>query len=651
MTREPTSSRKSAVVLSPEGEVEGHVVDIDEPGTEKISPEREIVYVPYESVAKTSSAAPAPATNYRSTIILSNLLVAALVALYFHFAGPRADSKETAASAPKTTVATTSNNKIDRSDQIDDSSGQFSTPESQIKMKADNIISDQKEDISLVNTFLDSWREIAPTTKQSYKNSDWFQQFSQALSEKITHIRNDSPYNESSQIYAGTLLNLSALLGIQTLTNPGSSQFAANDEVPSDTSDNSSATIVAGENNDSNANSESAPDTVLASTEPDEQATTTAKNGDLSGSSQDSAPAQSLAGNQSQLSSDPDEITDIVSELTSQIKQAEAQQKNQIEDESLHKADLVQGSHSVIGNTVKSDNGYSESDLHYLLGQYATTYEFGDTRKLLALFQAEPDYRRALKHNFKKVFAYSESRHIEFSNLDWKFFQDNIVGQGKYKATIELKHNKGTRYINADVQVTMLPGKNSLKIERLDFTKVKSKTIKPKTAKDSTATMSVVKTSISEPVSENKEKPPTTIGKAYESISKGYSKPRGPTAAELQDVITRFIGAYESGNIKALDGIFSTNARTNDRNSLREIKSDYKEFFSNTTDRQLYIKDLKWTFNKELAKGIGNLNALVVKTDSDKINAINGEIEIVAQRIKDKVLITHLFHNYSISKN
>jgi len=640
MTREPASSRKSAVVLSPEGEIEGHVVVDDNEGNEgveKISPEREIVYVPYESVDNPKSHKTAAAPNYRSTIILSNLLVAALVALYFHFATSSSDADNQSTPSASQTVANNSGNgnKIDRSDQVDEAQNQFMQPIALIKQKASLIIDDENEDISLVNSFLDSWRDIAPSTKLSFKNSLWFQQFTKSLDEKIGHIRNVSTYNESSQIYAGTLLNLAALLGIQTQNNQNLKAFAATNNI-----DTNIPTTVVGDDNNSNSEL-SQPDSENLTSQAESEIKPMAA--DLE--SEQNSSAENV--DNTQVVSQGDEFNDIVSELSSQIAKLEAEQKNQVEDDSLHKANLVKGSHSVIGNTVKSDSGYSESDLHYLLGQYATTYEFGDANKLLALFSAKPGYRRALKRNFKKVFAYSESRHIEFSDLDWKFYNDSIIGDGKYKATIQLKKHRGTRFVSADIRVEMKPGKQSLKIARLDFSNVRSKTVKDKEELNS-------------PVKKNdKSSTKTTsttvahapIGKPLGSIHKTNSKPQGPTAAELQDIITRFIGAYETGNIKALDNIFSSNARTNDRNNLKEIKSDYKDFFSNTTDRQLFIKDLKWTINKDLAKGIGNLNALVVKTDSDKINAINGEVEIVAQRINNKVLITHLFHNYSVSKN
>lgn len=594
MTRESSSSRKPAVVLSQDGEVEGHVDDHDQ--LEKYSSEKEIVYVPYESVANSQEdMASKLSGNLRLKILLSNLLVAIAVALFFQFLGSDDRDNEQTADTRKSSVA-----RIERSQPV-----QALQPLADLKLKAGLIIDDEQQDIGLVNSFLDSWKEIAPSTKHSFKSSFWFKQFSQALHDKIQQIRTQFPDDEGSEIYAGTLLNLSALLGLKADT-----AVAQTTEQPTQAD---TEQIVAGEIPDENAPVPvSTPVSMpVAETKPaDPDATTAAQN---------------------------DDISDIVTELSSQIAKLEAEQRNQIEDQSMHKADLVKNSHSAIGNIKKSDSGYSESDLHYLLGQYATTYEFGDTNRLLALFAAKPGYRRALKRNFKKVFSYSLNRHIEFSDLNWEFYQDSIIGKGKYKATIELKRNKGTRYVSADIQVKMLPTKHSLKIARLDFSAVRSRTIRPKINNQPTAPVKQVSLT---------KKKPHTAPKLVPT-----SRPSEPTAAELQDVITRFVGAYESGNIKALDSIFSSNARTNDRNNLREIKSDYKEFFSNTTDRQLYIKDLKWTFNKNLAKGVGNLNALVVATDSDTINSINGEIEIVAKRIKNKVLITHLFHNYAVSRN
>jgi hypothetical protein len=121
-------------------------------------------------------------------------------------------------------------------------------------------------------------------------------------------------------------------------------------------------------------------------------------------------------------------------------------------------------------------------------------------------------------------------------------------------------------------------------------------------------------------------------------------KPEGPTAAELQDIVTRLIGAYESGDIKMLASLFAKDAATNDRNGLKNIEEDYNKLFTSTSSRQMFIQGMKWSHGANYAKGSGDLEAIVFAQSDEPVYAMKGKIQIVAKRIDDKVLITHLYH-------
>ena len=125
---------------------------------------------------------------------------------------------------------------------------------------------------------------------------------------------------------------------------------------------------------------------------------------------------------------------------------------------------------------------------------------------------------------------------------------------------------------------------------------------------------------------------------------KKIKKPEGPTVADLQDVVTRLIDAYESGDIKGLSALFANNAQTNDQQGLAGIEKDYQELFDSTTDRQMFIQGLQWSHDKNSAKGSGNLEAIVLSEAGGSVYTMTGKIQIVARRIDDKVLITHLYH-------
>lgn len=265
-----------------------------------------------------------------------------------------------------------------------------------------------------------------------------------------------------------------------------------------------------------------------------------------------------------------------------------------------------------------STQGFAEPDINYLLGRYATTYEFGSTRRIMALFSTNSEYKRRLMRSFNKVFSSSSKRRIEFSNLNWTFLDNTIIGNGDYKAYIKLKNNKGTRSINAQIRVKMHVKNNELQIAKLDFSNVEVNRTKPN----------------------NFPQPRKRIKTQTYPLT-------APTATELQDVVARFISAYESGNMKALDSIFSKNAKTNDHNGLKAIKRDYRNLFSRTTDRQLFIENIKWSFRKNQAQGIGKLNVLLHSGGNSKIRTQQGKINIAAKKLNDKVLITHLYHKVS----
>ena len=133
------------------------------------------------------------------------------------------------------------------------------------------------------------------------------------------------------------------------------------------------------------------------------------------------------------------------------------------------------------------------------------------------------------------------------------------------------------------------------------------------------------------------------------SISQKQLPPEGPTAAQLQDIVTQFISAYETGNLERFDSLFSVNAKSNDHTNLATIKQEYKELFATTSDRQLFINDLKWSFVENKAKGVGKLHALIVSKD-DSVRVVKGKIQFVAEKAGNKAIITHLYH-YDLNIN
>jgi len=335
-----------------------------------------------------------------------------------------------------------------------------------------------------------------------------------------------------------------------------------------------------------------------------------------------------LPGNSQATQNIDDSIDEIFQAISTEIAKVEAEKiASTVGDiETL-------ANHSV---EAKSSQGFYESDANYLLGQYVATYEFGKIKRLLSYFAADRKYRLRLKSSFQNVFKQSNVRRIVFSDLKWTFKENSIIGQGKYQAKITLKNNKGTRYVNADIKVKLKPKKKTLKITRMEFFNV-DVDLKVPTAIKKRQLAAKVKPKFKSTSPASKPRFASTRRQVSREI---------PTTAELQDIMSRFAVAYESGNVTELDNIFSKDIKTNDKTSLTSVKQDYIDLFKKTTDRQLFIEELNWSIENDSAKGEGKLSVLLISQHSNKISTQHGEIHIVAKKTNHKTLITSMYHHF-----
>ena len=117
-----------------------------------------------------------------------------------------------------------------------------------------------------------------------------------------------------------------------------------------------------------------------------------------------------------------------------------------------------------------------------------------------------------------------------------------------------------------------------------------------------------------------------------------------PTHSELSDITVQFVDAYESGNLKKFAALFAKNAISNKQNDIVGIKEQYAQIFSSTTERQMFIHDLKWSFKKNAAIGKGKLELVVLSNNEPDVLSQKGRVEIVAERQNNKVLIKRFYH-------
>jgi len=332
-------------------------------------------------------------------------------------------------------------------------------------------------------------------------------------------------------------------------------------------------------------------------------------------------------------------LEDIVHEVASELKKHEAEQATRTTEgenaggvndtilmartkqEPEHLAAKTARQGPLVGNntrdtSLQSEEGATTVQLNQILQQYVYAYEQGNTSSLLHLFgergEAEDDpYIRQLKSNFERQFAISVKRRLALGVSHWTRKGEKIVGKGDYNAMLTLNDKSGTQSIKAKLNLEMQRIDNRLQIVNFQLLDRNVNVVTPELSL---------------------------------SKSRANKNVRQPTASELQDMVTRFISAYEAGDLELLISLFAENAKTNDKNSLDDIVKDYTALFSSTSERQIFIQDLDWSYNNNRAKGNGKINTVVFANNDNKLQQLNGKIQIVAKKIDDKVLITHLYH-------
>ena len=316
-------------------------------------------------------------------------------------------------------------------------------------------------------------------------------------------------------------------------------------------------------------------------------------------------------------------------------EEAKKAQTNDVKNEVLTTTDTVKNNSEVSNRPELSRaNGQSdtaatgdeklqitEDDVKAVLEKYSDAYQNGNIDELTSLFGVNQTTEgqqiiAELKSNYENIFKNSDKRSLMFGDVNWKI-QDGIANiDSEYIAQAELTGSKGIKTISGTARLQINKNNNALNIANFELLNRKESIIKP------TALSSAEK----------------------HRIDFKAKRPKGPTPAELQDLVTRMISSYESGDLNTFGSLFAKNAKTNDRNDLENIKKDYKKLFETSNDRQMFIKGMRWKREGDYAQGRGDLEAMILMKSGESVYTMSGKIEIVAKRIDGKVLITRLYH-------
>ncbi|MFV2055739.1 MAG: hypothetical protein ACC707_04690 [Thiohalomonadales bacterium] len=253
-----------------------------------------------------------------------------------------------------------------------------------------------------------------------------------------------------------------------------------------------------------------------------------------------------------------------------------------------------------------------EQDLDQIIRAYSKNYVMGDNSAIAKLFMVSKNVQqqRAVETLLKgnaTLFDKSSQRWIEFQQLSWVHEANRAMGTGIIKSESMLQ--KGRRSVAANVFIELRRVSGVTKIARFDLSNEKTSL------------------ALSGP----------------EQILSSRAASLLPSRLELQAMVTQFASAYERADIASMDSMFSRDIISNSSSGRAEVLKDYEDLFSSSRRREITISDLRWTFTKTRAKGVGEMKAEVVSNDG-KVRIVKGKIQFVTKKIANMILITHLYH-------
>jgi hypothetical protein len=310
---------------------------------------------------------------------------------------------------------------------------------------------------------------------------------------------------------------------------------------------------------------------------------------------------------------------ELVNAIKNEIAQAElSSRQSQQSTDSEEKLNTLLRQELAVSNDAINRITITDAEIKTLLDKYKIAYESGNLTAISKLFGLDlsANVGKPLRGNFENVFRNTAKRSINFYDYSWEPTANGAVINSKYNGMLEFASNKGTQHIVANAKIIALQKGNQLHIASFELLDSKVSVVAPRLdiSEESQADTS--------------NKQPAVI----------------PNAAQLQDLTMQLVAAYEAGNIEKFIALFSEDAKTNDRIDLSGIRADYSQLFQTTTDRQMFIQNLQWTDASIGAKGIGDLEVVVLSNNTNTVYTMKGKIQIVAQQFHGKTRITHLYH-------
>ena len=115
----------------------------------------------------------------------------------------------------------------------------------------------------------------------------------------------------------------------------------------------------------------------------------------------------------------------------------------------------------------------------------------------------------------------------------------------------------------------------------------------------------------------------------------------------LTALLTRFKGAYDAGDMKALTRLFAKNARSDNAHDRAAIAESYRKLFNMTDMRQLALDNIRWVSAGAAIQGEGPFDVRLREKGRVLISSYSGHISLRIEHRDGQPVITRLEYFYT----
>jgi hypothetical protein len=261
----------------------------------------------------------------------------------------------------------------------------------------------------------------------------------------------------------------------------------------------------------------------------------------------------------------------------------------------------------------------SGRDIIEVIDQYTAAFEKGNSQQILTLFADDKMLERPLtlktvRTQYTDLFKHSNERWVEFRGLSWDKQGRETRGKGKLRTSLRVSPGGEYKTVTTDVLIAMRKVDNVTRITDFKL--------------DDNSIFALVHS-----LAQNN---------AVKNLST-KDRPKYPTQGELQDIVTQYVDSYQTGDIGGMMDLFASSTWTAGPSGLEELRRDYVDLFESTSDRQVFISNIDWSFKNNKAMGTGDLVINLLSKQDHKITKKKGKVRLIVEKNRQKARISHLF--------